>query len=257
MDLAGLLTTVSGNTFLVVGTLVLALVALAVSWVPPRGNLVFRVARLWSRGLLVASGLRLEVSREVELDPRRRYVFMSNHRSLFDIPALLASLPVQTRFLAKKSLFKIPIFGWAIALGGFINIDRENLRTARDSFASAISKLRQGASILVFPEGTRSTESEMLPFKRGGFLLALKSGLPIVPVAVSGSGRARHRGSYWIRGGVIRLHYGGPIEVDQFSVRDKKRLMNEVRTRIEELRGAGRRPAGSDPERRRGRTAKV
>ena len=235
--LGSAIATVTGNLYLVVATLALATLAVLVSWIPPRGNWVFFVARVWGRGLLASSGLRLRVLGSGDLDRRRGYVFMSNHRGLFDIPALLVSLPVQTRFLAKRSLFRIPIFGWAIALGGFVNIDRENLTTARDSFSTAIGRLRQGVSLLVFPEGTRSDGAELLPFKRGGFLLALKSGLPIVPVGITGSGVARRRGSLKIRPRRIRVHYGRPIEVDEFSVRDRKRLMQIVRERIEELTG--------------------
>ena len=235
--LGSAIATVTGNLYLVVATLALATLAVLVSWIPPRGNWVFAVARVWGRGLLASSGLRLRVLGRGDLDRRRSYVFMANHRGLFDIPALLVSLPVQTRFLAKKSLFRIPIFGWAIALGGFVNIDRENLTTARDSFSTAIGRLRQGVSLLVFPEGTRSAGAELLPFKRGGFLLALKSGLPIVPVGITGSGVARRRGSLKIRPRRIRVHYGRPIEVEEFSVRERKQLMQIVRERIEELTG--------------------
>lgn len=236
--LGGAIATVTGNLYLVVATVVLATLALLVGWIPPRGHLIFAIARVWGRGLLAASGLRLEVEGSAEIDRRRSYVFMANHRGLFDIPALLASLPVQTRFLAKRSLFRIPLFGWAIALGGFVNIDRQNPGTARDSFSAAIGRLGQGVSLLVFPEGTRSPTSQLLPFKRGGFLLALKSGLPIVPVGITGTGEARRRGSLKIRPRPIRVHYGRPIEIGEFSVRDKQRLMELVRQQLGELTGA-------------------
>ncbi|MEE8138473.1 MAG: lysophospholipid acyltransferase family protein, partial [Thermoanaerobaculia bacterium] len=166
------LATVFGDLFLVFGTLFCASLAVAVGWIPPRGNLIYRVARLWSRGLLRFSGVTLEVHREVELDPLTPYVFMSNHQSLYDIPALIASLPGQTRFLAKRSLFRIPVFGWAIHMGGFISIDREDRSRAHQSFSSAVARLRSGVSALVFPEGTRSLDGRLLPFQRGGFLLA-------------------------------------------------------------------------------------
>lgn len=237
--------TVTGNLYLLLATIALATLSVLVSWIPPRGNWVFAVARLWGRGLLAASWLPLEVHGDDEIDRARSYVFMSNHRGLFDIPALLASLPVQTRFLAKRSLFRIPIFGWALSLGGFVNIDRQNPTTAGDSFSAAIGRLRQGVSLLVFPEGTRSASGELLPFKRGGFLLALKSGLPIVPVGITGSGEARRRGSLAIRPRPIRVHYGRPIEVRDYSVRDKESLMRAVRERIEELTVA---PANEESE---------
>jgi 1-acyl-sn-glycerol-3-phosphate acyltransferase len=228
--------TFSGNAFLVVGTLVCATVALLVGWVPPRGNSIFRVARFWSRGVLFFSGVRVERSFAHPLDPAERYVFMANHRSLFDIPALLTTLPGQTRFLAKKSLFQIPLFGWAIRAGGFITIDRKDLSSARESFADAVARLRAGTSVLVFPEGTRSMVEGLLPFKRGGFLLALKSGLSIVPIGIVGSGAVQRKGSFRIRPGVIRIHYGSPVDVADYPVSRKKELMDEVRRRIVSLR---------------------
>ena len=108
---ATLLATVTGNLFLVVGTLLFAILALLVSWIPPRGDWTYRVARMWSRGVLLTSGVKVHSRFETPLAAGGRYVFMANHRSLFDIPALMVSLPGQTRFLAKKSLFQIPIFG--------------------------------------------------------------------------------------------------------------------------------------------------
>ena len=144
--LATVVGTVTGNLYLVIATVVLSVVAILVSWIPPRGNLVFAVARLWSKGLLLASGIRLDSAGSRDLDPAGSYVFMSNHQSLYDIPALIASLPVQTRFLAKRSLFKIPLFGWAIALGGFISVDRSDRSRARESFAAAVDQLRRGTS---------------------------------------------------------------------------------------------------------------
>lgn len=227
--------TLTGSVYLIVGTLVLATLALLIGWIPPRGYVVFWVARAWARGVLLSSGVRAPVRFEGRLDPKASYVFMANHTSLFDIPVLLSTLPAQTRFLAKRSLFQIPIFGWALMLGGFVNIDRKNLGTARSSFSSAIDRLDEGVSLLVFPEGTRSLQEGMLPFKRGGFLLALKSGLPIVPVGISGSARVQRKGNFAIRPQPIRVHYGLPIEVGDYTVRDKQQLMDEVRRRIESL----------------------
>ncbi len=232
------LATASGNLYLVLGTFVMASAAVALGLLPPRGRRVFGVARLWSRGLLAASGVRVRSTFERRLDPRRSYVFMANHLSHFDIPALIHTLPGQTRFMAKRSLFRIPVFGWAIRVGGFITIDREDLSRVRDSFAVAVERLREGASVLVFPEGTRSAGGGLLPFKRGGFLLALKSGLPIVPVGIAGSRAVRPKGGVAIRPGRIDVRYGAPIEVGGFGLRGKRDLADAVRERIAELAGA-------------------
>ena len=229
--------TVFGNAFLVLGTLVFASLALLAALIPPRGDWVYRVARGWSRGVLFTSGVRVRSRFEVPLEPDRQYIFMANHRSLFDIPALIVSLPGQTRFLAKKSLFQIPLFGWALSAGGFITIDRKNLSTARDSFAQAVSRLRAGISVLIFPEGTRSTVEHLLDFRRGGFLLALKSGLPIVPVGIRGSREIQSKRSFAVRPGQISVHYGAPLVTGEFTVSSKDDLMAEVRGRMLELIG--------------------
>lgn len=234
---AAIAATVSGNVYLVVATLVLSIVALLVCWLPPRGRWVFRVARLWSRGVLASSGVRLRTSFEVELDRQASYIYMANHQSLFDIPALIAAAPGETRFMAKRSLFQIPLFGWALRAGGFVSIDRKDRGRARAGFTGALRELRSGASVLVFPEGTRSLDGRLLPLKRGGILLALRSGLPIVPVGIRGTLGIRSRRSYLIRPGTAELGYGAPIDSSSYGVRDIERLEAVIRGRLSELAG--------------------
>lgn len=232
-----LFATFTGNLYLVLGSILFGLLAVLVSPIPPRGNGVFVIARLWSNLLLKASCLRVQVHGGADLDPRASYVLLSNHQSLFDIPALLATVPGQARMMAKRSLFRVPIFGWAIAAGGFIPIDRGDRSTARQSFAAAIARLRAGTSILLFPEGTRSLTNTLLPFQRGGFLLAMKTGLPIVPVGIRGTREVQHKGNWAIRPGPIEVHYGKPIDIAEYGVRRKKELIAEVRRRIAVLAG--------------------
>ncbi|HSF41803.1 MAG TPA: lysophospholipid acyltransferase family protein [Thermoanaerobaculia bacterium] len=231
------LATVTGNLFLVLGSLILGTLSILVSWVPPRGNWVFAISRIWSVLLLRASWLRVEVHREAGLDPKTSYVFLANHQSLFDIPLLLATVPGQVRMMAKRSLFLIPIFGWALSAGGFIPIDRGDRSTAkaRQSFSSAMNRLRGGVSILLFPEGTRSLTDTLLPFQRGGFLLALKQGLPIVPVGIRGTRAVQPKGNWAIRPGTVTVCYGAPIQVTDYGIRRKGELNAEVRRRIAEL----------------------
>lgn len=224
--------------YMIPGTVILGLLAVLVSWIPPRGHGMLICARLWSRCLLAAAGIRLEV----EIDPAWKEgtegtscVFMANHGSYLDVPALLAVLPGQVRFAAKRTLFFIPVFGWSLWAGGFIPIDRKNRARAKDAFEIAARRIRGGASVLFFPEGTRSHDGRMGDFERGGFLLALKSGVPIVPVRIDGSYRALPRNRFTVRPGTIHVQLGAPIPTEGLGVRDRAELMIRVRERIAEL----------------------
>lgn len=238
--------TITGNLFLVIGSVLFGTLAILGSWFPPRGNWMFAMARLWSLLLLRASLIRVEIRHEPGLDPRASYVFLANHQSLFDIPVLLSTVPGQVRMMAKRSLFRVPIFGWALAAGGFIPIDRGDRSTARQSFASAIARIRGGTSILLFPEGTRSLSDTLLPFERGGFLLALKSGLPIVPVGIQGTRAVQRRGVWTIHPGTVVIHYGTPIDIAAYGVRRKRELIAEVRRQVAGMAGLAL-PPEEDP----------
>ncbi|NJL29547.1 MAG: 1-acyl-sn-glycerol-3-phosphate acyltransferase [Thermoanaerobaculia bacterium] len=207
------LATITGNAYLVVATFVLGSLACIAGWLPPRGHWTWAIARWWSRGFLRASGVRLEVSFETPLDGSGTYVFLANHQSMYDIPVLIASLPAEGRFMAKKGLFRVPIFGWALAVGGFIPVDRKDRSTARETFHAAAARLAEGRSLVIFPEETRSPDGRLLPFKKGGVLLALKSGYPIVPVGIRGTLEVRSRGRNTICPGTVEIRYGRPIEV--------------------------------------------
>lgn len=226
------LATFTGNLYLALGTTILAVVTLLVAWVPPRGRWSFAVMRAWSNALLAAGLVRVEVQYAPELEPARSYVFLANHQSLFDIPVLIATAPGQLRMVAKRSLFRIPVFGWALRAGGFVPVDRADRSSARDTFASASARLSEGVSMLLFPEGTRSLDDTLLPFQRGGFLLALKSGLPIVPVGIRGTRAIQSRSSFAIHPGEVVVTYGAPIDPAAYGLRRKKELTAEVRRRI-------------------------
>ncbi|HEX3557528.1 MAG TPA: lysophospholipid acyltransferase family protein [Thermoanaerobaculia bacterium] len=229
--------TLTGNLYLVIGTLILSLAGIAVSWIPPRGSWMFGIMRIWSNGLLAASMVRVEARHDPGIEPGRGYVFLSNHQSLYDIPVLLATSPGQVRMVAKRGLFQIPIFGWGLWAGGFIPVDRADRSTARQTFSSAAERLRGGTSILMFPEGTRSPADTLLPFQRGGLLLALKSGLPIVPVGIRGTRAIRLRGGLRIHPGTAVVTYGAPIQTAEYGLRRKRELMDEVRRQVAALAG--------------------
>lgn len=240
----------TGNLYLVFGTSLFSTLTLLVSWLPlrPRSAAVSWISRTWSSGILKTSWLRVRVEGGDALDPQASYVFLANHQSLFDIPALLATSPCPMRMMAKRSLFRIPLFGWSMAAGGFIPIDRggdggrgggsgADGSSARQSFSTAVARLQKGTSILLFPEGTRSFTDVLLPFQRGGFLLAMKTGLPIVPVGVRGTRAVQRKDSFAIHPGRIEVRYGAPIDIAAYGVRRKKELIAEVRARIAELAG--------------------
>jgi len=229
------LATVVGNLYLLVGTLVFASLACVVGLIDRSGNTTFRIGRWWSHGIVLTSGLRLRTSYAKALDSTRPVIYMANHQSLFDIPVLFVTLPGQARMLAKESLFRIPIFGWSIRLGGFISIDRQDRSRAKESFDAAVDRLRSGTSALIFPEGTRSRDGRLLPFQRGGLLLALKSGLPIVPVGIEGTLAVQPKSSFAIRPQTVDVRYGEPIEVDELGIRDRAELTERVRAAVAQL----------------------
>lgn len=246
--LASLLATVSGNLFLVAGTLSLAVFTITTGWIPlPRGGRVFFFwARLWSRLLLLFSGVRVRAEQEAPLSRDQVYVFLSNHQSLFDIPVLMATLPVPVRFMAKRELFAIPVLGWALKVGGFIPVARRT-RNAGESFRAASERLRRGGSVLLFPEETRSEDGRLLPFKRGGFVLAQRSGLPMVPVGLRGTMAVQTPKSFRIHPGRVLVRYGAPLDPVGLGRGESARALATVRSRIADLAGIAEPPSGEAP----------
>jgi 1-acyl-sn-glycerol-3-phosphate acyltransferase len=193
------------------------------------------IIKLWARMLVKAAGIDLHVENVELIKPDHRYILVANHYSYFDIPVIFAAIPQPIRFLAKVSLFKIPIFGWAIARAGFIPIDRKNRRTAVKSFDMAADRIRKGNTIVVFPEEGRSRTREMRPFQRGGFLLALKSQLPIVPIAIDGTFDVFRVGAKRVTPGRVTVKVTEPIPTAGLTLKAKEALANESRARIERL----------------------
>ncbi len=226
--------------FVVVGfvnTVIAGILITVIGFIPPRGDWALPIARVWAR-LVLASGLvRLRREGADRILRDQPVVFMANHESWLDIPALLATIPVQVRFLAKRWLFSVPFFGWGMSSMGFIPVDRPYRRTATRSFEEAATRIRAGRSLLIHPEGTRTTTDSLLRFQRGGFLIALKSGVPIVPVGIEGARGCLPRHGYLLRPGTITIRFGDPIPTAGRGVTARGELMNSVRTAIERLRG--------------------
>ncbi len=232
------LATLSVGLYLVPATLAIASLAALLSWVPPRGNLVVFFSRCWARGALAAGGVRVTVETDPAVDPRRGYVVMANHCSYFDVLALLAVLPGQYRFVAKRSLFHIPVFGWALRANGFIPVDRHDRSRAREIWAAAGQRLAHGASVLFYPEGTRSEDGRIHAFQRGAFLVAMHNGAPILPVGVHGAWPIMPRRRLSVQPGPIRVRIGAPVETAGRSVREKSELIDAVRREVARLAGA-------------------
>ena len=208
-------------------TVVLGPMAVAVATFDERAS--YRVCQLWVWANLVGCGVRVHAHRLATLDSNRAYVFMSNHVSHYDVLAAVAALEeFQLRWVAKKELTRIPIFGWSMKHTGHIVIDRSDPEQAIASLHAAGRRMSdEGISVMIFPEGTRGVAGQpLLPFKKGGFMLALETGHPIVPLAIRGSGRILPRGSKLPRGGDIEVVVGPPIPVAGL---DRDEIMRRVR----------------------------
>jgi 1-acyl-sn-glycerol-3-phosphate acyltransferase len=201
----------------------------------PGGDLYLRYARIWSGWILKSLGIPLEVVGRDRLEPGQTYVVMSNHQSVFDIFALFRAFDRPFRMVAKRVLFWIPILGWSMWMCGFIPIDRSNRESAIRSLDRAARKIRSGVSVLVFPEGTRSRDGTLHPFKKGGFMLALKAGVPVVPVVVLGTDSIMEKGSLRVGRADIAVWIGHPIEISGRGAASRDQLMEEVRQAMIEL----------------------
>jgi 1-acyl-sn-glycerol-3-phosphate acyltransferase len=207
-----------------------------------------KIVRLWGTLLVKAAGIDLHTESVERIDPDKRYILVANHYSYLDIPCIVAAVPQPIRFMAKVSLFKIPIFGYALGRAGFIPIDRKNRRTAVKSFDLAADRIRKGNTIVIFPEEGRTKVREMRPFQRGAFLLALKSEKTIVPIAIDSTFDVFPVGAKRVTPGRVTIRIGTPIETAGRSLRDKELLLQEARTQIETmLFGAPVTPAASTP----------
>jgi 1-acyl-sn-glycerol-3-phosphate acyltransferase len=199
---------------------------------PEADNKINKVANLWAKILLLICNTKVKVIGEENLLRGRPQIFMANHQSDFDILIALAYIPVQFRCIAKKELFAIPVFGAAIRSAGCIEIDRSNREKAMQSIDEAAFRIRKGKSIMTFPEGTRSRDGEIKAFNQGTFHLAIKSGAPIVPVSIIGSGRIMPKRSLRIKPGQIQMVIGKPIEVTNFDIEKRYELIEKVRNEI-------------------------
>lgn len=213
------------------------LLAILTSWIPPRGRVYLFWARLWARSILFLTGVPATIETAAEASALPQAIYMSNHESGIDILLLLLVIPQDVRFLAKRSLFFVPFMGWSMWLAGFVPVDRRRTEKAREVLSGLDRCLAKGSSVLIFPEGTRSRDGSLGAFKKSGFLTALKSGVPIVPVGVSGARAVLGAQGLVVRRGPVRVRAGRPIPTAELGVHDRADLMERVRREIFLLRG--------------------
>lgn len=215
-----------------VDTVVCGAVSLGLAVFFRSGEPSHRVARFWAWLILKICLVRVEVKGAENLEPGRSYVVVSNHQSLFDTPILFAYLPLSFRTLYKKSLNRIPFLGWHLFMSGHIAVERESPSKARESLEHAAGRIRNGTSIAVFPEGTRSYDGVMRPFKKGSFRIAIKAGAPIVPTTIVDSHLVMKRGKVTVYPRTVKLVIDHPIPVDNFSEDQTDALMKQVRDAV-------------------------
>jgi 1-acyl-sn-glycerol-3-phosphate acyltransferase len=199
-----------------------------------RGGKAFHwCARLWARSLLKIGSIRVRVKGIEHVSPDTTFIYAANHASYFDIPILIVSLPGQIRIVYKRELIRLPIFGWAMKLGSYVPIDRGDSREALESLERAAQKIREGSSVLLFPEGTRSVDGKLQPFKRGAFALAVRSRVPIVPVTINGSFSILPKKEWRVRPGEIEVVIHPPLTTNGWNGREGElQLMAHVRNAI-------------------------
>lgn len=222
------------NAGYVVGwTVFISSVALAVFGVTRSRSTFRRFTRLWAEVTAGGWGMRVNAHGITRLDPRATYVFMANHLSHADIVALFVALPIDVGFLAKKELQRVPFLSQAMVAGGHVFIDRSKRESAFSTMADAAQEVARGASLVIFPEGTRGGAEAIQPFKMGGFHLAKQAGVLIVPVGLRGTRAIMGREELGIRPGTVDVHVGEPVDPAQFA--DVATLAAHVREQIAAL----------------------
>jgi 1-acyl-sn-glycerol-3-phosphate acyltransferase len=206
-----------------------ATVSIIASLVSGQGKIQHYCMKRWSRDNLWLSRARVEIHGMENVARKGTQLYVANHSGLHDILSLSANLPIQFRWVAKKSLFRVPFMGWHMARSGYIPIDRENPREAAKSIIAAADTIRGGVNAIAFPEGTRSRTGEMGRFHSGAFALALRAGVPLVPISIEGSYRVILPKTLQVNpGNIIRIKIGQPIDLASYSSTDKARLMQDV-----------------------------
>jgi len=219
--------------FIIIVTIILSSLVIILTPLNFKGKISDFIAKLWAKILLAISFVKIKRIGLENIEKNKNYIFISNHSSMFDILIVLAGIPNNIRFVAKKELFKIPIFGWSMIMAGYVSIDREKSIKAMRSIEEAAEKIKKGISVILFAEGTRSKDGSIQPFKRGPFLLASKTKVPIIPVTINGAAKILPKKSLRINSGTLEIIFGKPIPTDNILTKsDEIELLNNVRNEI-------------------------
>lgn len=228
------------NPLILVATAIYGSTNLLVALWDAEGSVQLRVARAWARMLLRIAGVKVKVEGLENIRPGESYVFVSNHVSYMDTPVVLSHVPANFRFMAKSGLFKVPFIGGHLTKAGHIAVDLDNPRAAlRVLTAAGVMIRKRGLSVLVFPEGGRSADGELQPFKEGAAYLAIKGGVPVAPMAIIGIRDVLPMHSGHVRPGRVTLRIGAPIDVSEMTIRDRDALTARLFAEVSALRNTG------------------
>ena len=216
--------------FLIIWTLIMVPLAILGKFVNPSGNLSHKVGRWWSWAILKISRMRLKITGLEHIDSKRQYIFISNHTSAFDIPAIYWGIENKQGMLAKKQLKYIPLFGWAMWAAGHFFVDRQNHKKAMaimDQVAAMMAQ-RRDHSLVIFPEGTRSLDGQLSRFKKGAFVLSLQTGIPIVPIVLNGAYKAKSKHANRLEANQIELIVLPPMDPNEYDLQSRDRFVEDA-----------------------------
>jgi len=215
-----------------VATLLLAVPIISAALMSKTGNLAFTLSKIWAWTMLKVTCVQVFIRGREKIVPGQSYIIISNHQSEYDILALVTALKIQFRWIIKKELRKVPLFGYALDLSRNIFIDRSNPDQAMKSIHEGLDRLPPGVGVMFFAEGTRSGDGSIQPFKKGGFVMALEKGIPILPVTVNGSRKILPKKSLVFRPGTIEVVVSDPIDTAGWPKDRMRDLMDRTRNVI-------------------------
>lgn len=212
-----------------IATVVLCMFIIPAGLLSRTGNLAFSLSKLWAYTMLAVSFVRTEIKNKDKIRKGTSYIIISNHQSLYDIIALVTTLGIQFRWIIKKEILHVPVFGYGLYASRNIFIDRSNTASAIESINKGFDRVPEGVSVMVFAEGTRSPDGRIHEFKKGGFVAAVQRQIPILPVTVNGSRRIMSKNNLVLKPGKIQVVVGDPIDVTGYTVDTVQDLIDKTR----------------------------